>query len=97
MFARSELYDNGVYEVLVIRDDCPEGMVHLAVCRKDNERIHSWTDLQAIKNELVGPENEAVELYPAESRLLNLAHQYHLWVYTNPKDRFPFGLKERAV
>ena len=40
---------------------------------------HDWVIFQQIKNELVGTEQEMVELYPAESRLLNSGHMYHLW------------------
>lgn len=40
---------------------------------------------------------EGVELYPAESRLMNLGHCYHLWVLTSPGARFPFGVPTRAV
>jgi hypothetical protein len=40
---------------------------------------HDWVIFQQIKNELVGTEQEMVELYPAESRLLNSSHMYHLW------------------
>lgn len=54
-------------------------------------------ELPAIKNELVGPENEGVELYPAESRLMDSANQYHLWVLTDPEKRFPFGFTSRVV
>jgi hypothetical protein len=37
--------------------------------------VHDWRDLQRIKNQLVGPECEAVELYPAESRKVDTANQ----------------------
>jgi len=29
---------------------------------------------------IVGEEHEAFEVYPAESRLVDTANQYHLWV-----------------
>ena len=38
---------------------------------------------------------EAVELYPAESRLVDNANQWHLWCVTG--FRFPFGFAERLV
>jgi len=55
-------------------------LVHLSIKRNDKECVHDWRDLQRIKNEVVGEEREAVELYPAESRLVDQANQYHLWV-----------------
>jgi hypothetical protein len=97
MFSDSDLYENESYQVLVSHKDCPSSIVHLAVSRQDDKPVHSWADLQAIKNQLCGPESEGVELYPAESRLLDISNTYHLWVFTNTKDRFPFGIKDRAV
>ena len=69
--------------------------VHLSIKRRDRGAIHDWRDLQRIKNEIVGPEAEAVELYPAESRLLDAANQYHLWCVVGKK--FPFGFHTRTV
>ena len=72
-------------------------MIHLSIKRNDRQPIHDWRDLQRIKNELVGPEFEAVELYPAESRMVDGANQFHLWVIIDPAVRFPFGFAERLV
>jgi hypothetical protein len=55
-------------------------LTHLSIKRNDKECVHDWRDLQRIKNEICGPEHEAIELYPAESRLVDQANQYHLWV-----------------
>ena len=86
---------NDTYEV-EIRPHRPDpewpAMLHLSIKRIDKEWIHDWRELQEIKNQLVGPENEAVELYPAESRVIDGANQYHLWVMKNPKVRLPFGM-----
>lgn len=56
------------------------GAMHLSVKRYDREAIGDWRHLQSIKNEIAGWEREAVELYPAESRLVDEANQTHLWV-----------------
>ena len=72
-------------------------IVWLSVKRLDKEAIHDWRDLQRIKNELVGPENEAFEIYPAESRLVDTANQYHLWCFRDPAVRLPVGFFERSV
>ena len=66
-------------------------MVHLSICTLDRLPLHDWRDFQRIKNELVGPECEAVEIYPAESRLADSANQYHLWAFLNPGHSIPFG------
>ena len=41
---------------------------------------HDWRDLQRIKNELIHPEAEALELYPSMKRLVDTSNQFHLWV-----------------
>lgn len=55
-----------------------------------------WREYQQIKNQLVGPENEGVELFPAQSRVTDLADQYHLWVVADEHVRFPFGFGPQA-
>jgi len=76
-------------------EEGPGVLVWLSIKGRANEPIRDWRDFQRIKNELVGEEDEAVELYPAESRLVDCANQYHLWCF--PGYRFPFGFGERYV
>lgn len=94
------VFINDLYQVNIQACDTPRGfgkMVHLSIKRRDKQPIHDWRHLQQIKNELVGPENEGVELYPKESRLADSANQYHLWVFKDTKYGFPFGFGERFV
>ena len=94
------LYVNNRYQVAVRRLPPCDGwppLIHLSIKRLDRAAIHDWRDLQRIKNELVGPEHEAVELYPAESRLTDTSNQYHLWCSADPTFRYPFGWHERLV
>lgn len=73
-------------------------IVHLSIKRLDKEAVHDWRDFQRIKNELVGEECDGLELYPAESRRIDAANQYHLWVVKDPKVRLPVGFfGERVV
>jgi hypothetical protein len=88
------LYTNDAYYVEV-RAKPP--FVHLDIRRHDGGDCKNWRELQQIKNEIVGPEHEAVELFPAESRLVDTANQYHLWVHVSSHFRFPFGFAERCV
>lgn len=93
----SDCYKNSRYTVLWrnVRSEVGE-LVHLSIKRNDKNVIHDWRDLQRIKNEILGPEHEAMELYPAESRLVDSANQYHLWCFLN--QRAPFGYDaERCV
>lgn len=93
-------YINSRYQILMFEACCtpewPE-MVWLSIRRQDRQPIRDWRDIQRIKNELFGPENEAVELYPAESRLMDTSNQYHVFVLKDPKIRFPFGVGDRLV
>lgn len=91
LLAGAELWANSRYVVAVRRQAAgPFGpMVHLSVRRLDRAPARDWRDLQRIKDELVGPEAEGVELFPAESRLVDTANQYHLYCF--PSYRFPFG------
>lgn len=94
--ASSSYYRNRIYQVAVSYTE-NRAMAHLSIKRLDKAPIRDWRDLQRIKNELVGPECEGVELYPAESRLVDMANQYHLWVFTDPEYKIPFGFDGRWV
>ena len=97
---RCEHYVSDDYHVAI--DKTPEHnledieMWHLSIKRHDREPFHDWRVMQRIKNAICGPEAEGVELYPAESRLVDTSNQYHLWVVVGGV-RFPFGWTERAV
>ncbi len=90
----AEVWLNSTYTVYVARaepDPKQPVSINLSIKRNDREPITDWRDKQAIKNQIVGPECEAVELYPAESRLVDSANQYHLWACPDPTWRFPLG------
>ena len=71
-----DVYLNDIYEVWVYRKKMADFLVHnelfkgkctyLSIKRKDKKAVHDWRHFQLIKNELVGEEIEAIELYPAE-------------------------------
>jgi len=88
------VYVNDTYRVR-IRKATP--FVQLDICRHDGAGCTNWRDFQQIKNEIIGPECEAVELFPAESRLVDTANEYHLWVIPDAKFRFPFGYNVRLT
>jgi hypothetical protein len=95
------LFKNSRYHVflrMIPHPGLAEGelMTHLSIKRNDRRVLHDWRDLQRIKNEICDPECEAIEIYPAESRLVDTSNQYHLWVF--PKGKFiPFGFFTRIV
>ena len=64
--------------------------MHLTFKRNDRAAVRDWRHFQAIKNEVAGPEREAVEIFPPESELVDSANEYHLWVL--PEGRWsPLG------
>ena len=77
---RMVIYTNSRYMVTVVRTP-KKGYVEIYLAIKDKWRSarHDWRDFQRIKNELLGPEQEMIEIYPAESRLHDSANQFHLW------------------
>ena len=85
---------NGIYQVAVRHIGGDPHFVHLSIKRKDRGACHDWRDFQRIKNEIVGPEYEAIELYPAESRVVDTANQYHLWVLYEEGKRITMGWDE---
>ena len=86
---------NDVYQVQRREGD---NMVHLNIRRRDGKPIfRDWRHFQQIKNELVGPECEGIELYPAESRKVDTSNKYHMYVVKDPTFRFPFGFEHRDV
>lgn len=71
-------------------------LIWISIKRLDKDWMHDWREIQRIKNEVLGPEYEAVELYPAESRMVDSSNQYHLWCLP-AGFRWPFGYQERLV
>ena len=96
-------YANDVYSVQLYRgkvadqylhpevaDDWAGKVEYISIRRNDREPCDSWRDFQEIKNQLCGPDREAVQIYPAEWRLVDTANQYHLWVLPL-ESPFPMG------
>ena len=96
------IYMNDRYQVNVDLVRAPFGedlgdVFWLSVKRRDRAQLHDWRELQQIKNMIVGDEHEGFEIYPAESRLVDTANQYHLWVFADPTVRLPVGYRRREV
>lgn len=90
-----EIWVNDEYQVNLSRMPAQGGvpaLVHLSIKRLDKRPARDWRDFQEIKNQLVGEECEGVELYPAESRMVDLANQFHLWCIEESGQQFPFGM-----
>ena len=90
----TKVWKNSIYTVFV-KSGIEVGQGHtvsqLAIQRNDKEARPDWRHFQYIKNQLIGPEHEGVELYPAETRLMDTGNVYHLWVFEQLGIGFPFG------
>ena len=94
--AKCEVWINDLYQVQ--KRYLENGMVHLNIRRRDGAAvIRDWRHFQWIKNQLVGEECEAIELYPAESRKVDSSNKYHLYAAPDPEFRFPVGWETRDV
>jgi hypothetical protein len=90
-------FRNSRYQVQIREYDSPLGMLTwLSIVNVDRSATHDWRDFQRIKNELLGPEREAFEVYPAESRLVDTNNQYHLFVLPEGQG-LPVGYATRQV
>jgi hypothetical protein len=83
-------YFNDVYGIFVF--ELGDGGLHLSIKRNDRAAVRNWRHFQQIKNEIAGPEVEAVEIFPRESRLADNANQYHLWCLPEGVD-VPIGFE----
>jgi hypothetical protein len=97
-----EYWQNDLYEVTVrryfdgwpfdpsatVREQLqPTPWVYMGICSRDGQARHDWRDLQRIKNDVCGSEWEAIELFPAESRLIDPSNYYILFA----APRIPIG------
>lgn len=92
---QAETWMNNLY-VATVHDATPwvdtwPAMKQLSIRRVDRKVIHDWRHLQRVKSDIFGEEAEAVELYPAASRVVDTANSFHLWVITAPGKVFPLG------
>ncbi len=85
----SELWANALYTVTVTRWENGD-VQELSIRRNDRQPVHDWRHFQMIKTQLAGPEVEAAEIYPAESRLMDTANQYYVFCLP-PGQHFPMG------
>lgn len=89
---RNDLYQ--VQRRAFFNEKFDANMVHLNIRRIDGAAVFDWRHRQLIKNQLVGDECEAFELYPAESRMVDTSNKYHLWAFVDPTVRLPVEIGE---
>mgnify|MGYP006948432088 CR=1 FL=1 len=79
----------------MINDNCEttKGTAIKAMVQKVNNMplVNHWSEMQKIKNEIFGPETVAIEYYPAQSELTDMANIY--WMFIYPSDVLPLPLQ----
>lgn len=90
----TRVFQNSRY--FVHRTPSDEGGYTLSIRNIQNDARHDWREFQRIKNELCGPEREAIELYPDERRLVDTSNQYYVYVLPEGM-RVPVGFNDRLV
>jgi hypothetical protein len=90
----AEVWGSSQYTVTVhYLDDNRDGFVEVGIHNYHRTTHVPWRHIQQIKNEVFGPDREAVQLFPAEDRLLDAANEY--WIYVYPTGTAP--MRERGV
>lgn len=69
------------------------GIVQHAAIRNVGNTDIPWVEKQRIKNEIFGLDTTAIEVFPAQSELVDEANMYHLWILPIGM-KLPFTLKE---
>ena len=68
---------------------------HVTITRRkisaDGSGDFTWSEKQQIKDELFGKNRVAIEVYPAQDKLVDVADVYHLWVF-DKNFKLPFGI-----
>lgn len=78
-----QYWRNSFYTVMVkhiVPSEGVEGPVRLDIRHNQDKAIREWKHLQRIKNELVGEEREAMEIFPPQSMIANMSNMHNLFV-----------------
>ncbi len=81
-FRPDQVFQNPKYVVQIFNDRKVIGRParQVMIRRSDSAPIYSWSDMQRIKNEIFGEEVEALQMFPKESELVDVANLYWMWV-----------------
>jgi hypothetical protein len=81
-FRPDSVFQNNKYIVQVFKNRLRNEKYYTKVMvrRSDAEPVYSWQDLFRIKNEIFGPEIEAIQFMPKVSELVDDANLYWFWI-----------------
>lgn len=64
-------------------------VVRLGIQNQDQSARRDWRDFMAIKRDVLGPDWEAIELYPHDGRIIDPSNYFILYAI---RAEFPFGI-----
>jgi hypothetical protein len=78
----NQVFKNNLYIVQQFNNVNRFGRIYtkFMIRRSDSEPIEKFYTLQRIKNEICGEDVEAIQFFPRESKLVDVANLYWLWV-----------------
>lgn len=76
-FRMKKYVKNNIYSVQLI--DSKDGLL-IGIRRHDQSIDVPWAHKQRIKNEIMGPEFQAIEVFPKVSELVDDANMYWIWI-----------------
>lgn len=87
-FRPDRVFVNNRYIVQVFTNKLRDFKLYdkILIRRSDSQPIYSWQDLFRIKNEIFGPEVEAIQFFPPVSKLVDEANLYWLWIKVENKE-----------
>lgn len=87
-FRPDRVFVNNRYIVQVFTNKLRDFKLYdkILIRRSDSKPIYSWQDLFRIKNEIFGPEVEAIQFFPPVSKLVDEANLYWLWIKVENKE-----------
>lgn len=84
-------WKNRDYLVLLYLENVPEfpGLMRLSICRTQLDGRSwkdglTWDELQSIKHDVGFGSSYAIEVYPADKDVVNVANFRHLWLLAKP-------------
>ncbi|SLK16651.1 MULTISPECIES: DUF7694 domain-containing protein [unclassified Paenibacillus] len=83
---------DGKYAVMTREVETDWGTVTHACIRNIEGTDICWSEKQRIKDELLGVERTAIEVFPKRSEVVDEANMYHLWVLP-VQMQMPFSIK----
>lgn len=93
---KNSRYQVHIHLIAATRGRAPD-LIHLSLRRIDRGTLIPFRDIMRLKRELLDPEIELIELYPAESRLVDTSNQFHYWGMNSSTFRMPFGFDRGRV